>query len=492
MIYLSTFEPFNFNYTWSIVLQFTIICVLLLIGNTIRRKVPFFRKTLIPTAILAGFLGLGLKYLFGPDAMNVQIDGVLLLQNEFFEAITYHGIGIGFAALALKTTRESAKKNKDARALKSGILIVQTYLLQAFIGLAITIPIFYIFNYIAQYSGILLAFGFGQGPGQAGNNGWIFETSDTMPFIGGKSFGLAIATIGTMWSCIVGVWHINKEHKKKKVVRTADEERASNTQVEYADEIPLTEAVDKLSIQVALVGLVYVLAYFFIFGITKIVPKEFGALFWGFNFIFAMLIGMLVKMIIKFFKKKRWMKREYTNEYMLNRIAGVTFDFMIICSIMSVEIEMISSLGMIITLVIITTLGGIVTYIYLRKMCKILYPSYEEEAFAAMFGMQTGMAPNGIALVREIDPNYKTPAADNLVTGSATAVPFGVFLIVLIVPLIHTTQTMIFVCFAIITVVMIGYHFLMLAINRKKPDAYVRVNDEINNVKEEDIGEEIR
>jgi ESS family glutamate:Na+ symporter len=39
--------------------------------------------------------------------------------------------------------------------------------------------------------------------------------------------------------------------------------------------------------------------------------------------------------------------------------------------------------------------------------------------------MLTGTASTGVALLREVDPNFKTPAATDLVTGSTTAVLFG-------------------------------------------------------------------
>jgi len=42
-----------------------------------------------------------------------------------------------------------------------------------------------------------------------------------------------------------------------------------------------------------------------------------------------------------------------------------------------------------------------------------------------MYGMLTGTASTGIMLLREVDPDYKTPAADNLVYQSLPAIVFG-------------------------------------------------------------------
>ena len=43
-----------------------------------------------------------------------------------------------------------------------------------------------------------------------------------------------------------------------------------------------------------------------------------------------------------------------------------------------------------------------------------------------MFGMLTGTISSGVLLLREVDPDMRTPASDNLVTGSSFGVIFGI------------------------------------------------------------------
>ena len=52
---------------WRWLLQFCIIAIGLLAGNILRRKVPFLRKSLIPSALLGGALLLCLKLIPGMD-----------------------------------------------------------------------------------------------------------------------------------------------------------------------------------------------------------------------------------------------------------------------------------------------------------------------------------------------------------------------------------------------------------------------------------------
>ena len=42
-----------------------------------------------------------------------------------------------------------------------------------------------------------------------------------------------------------------------------------------------------------------------------------------------------------------------------------------------------------------------------------------------MYGMLTGTASTGIILLREVDPSFKTPAADNMVYQNFPAIVFG-------------------------------------------------------------------
>lgn len=414
----------NSDYSsWGLMVQFGILSLMLLVANIIRRKVKVFRTLLFPTAIIAGFLGLGLKYLI--IGLNVTIQGEYLISNSFLEGITYHAIAIGFIAMGLKSVKKEGTNELKGRPFKTGLIIVSTYLIQGAIGVIITMVMFNFFKGIAPFSGLLLPMGFGQGPGQANNIGGIFEQNG---FIGGKSFGLAIATIGTIWSSVLGIYYINKKSGEGKVKRAREEESkdVTNEVIESKNEIPVSEAIDKMSIQIIFVAVVYLFSYLFMEIITTLIKVEaITGLIWGFNFIFGMLFALVFKVILNFLQKKGWMKRKYTNEYMLNRITGVVFDYMIVASIMAINVSMIAKAEFWITLLVLTTIGGFVTYYYLRLVVKKTYPDYEHEAFAALFGNLTGTASNGIALLREIDPDFKTPASDDLVTGSSTAVLFG-------------------------------------------------------------------
>jgi ESS family glutamate:Na+ symporter len=445
---LTTLPASDFNSYWSIVVQIVILCALLLFSNMLRRKVKFIQKSLIPTTIIAGFLGLGIKYLLN-NGFNITIDGTALMTSEFMSIITYHMIAIGFIALGLKGSEKLARVHeiKQVNPVKSGMLIVNTYVMQGIIGLLITIMAAFVFNEIAPFSGILLPMGYGQGPGQANNIGLLYENAG---FAGGRSFGLTISTMGFIAAAIGGVIYLNvlvRKGKIKPLERTDVNKPTLTSVVEGSDEIPVVESVDKMSIQTAIVGLVYLITWLFMLGLTYLltlispaatsfVQKSVIPLIWGFNFIVATFMTILVKKFVKMLKKVKLMKRTYTNDFMLNRIAGVAFDFMIIASITAIDIETISSLGMIVTLIVIGIVGAVTTYFYIRYVTKRVYKGYPDEAFLAFYGNLTGTVSTGISILREMDPNFDTPASNDLVVGSTTAIAFG-FPILLITGFIY-------------------------------------------------------
>ena len=407
---IGNIESFGDEGVWSFLMQIFILIAALLVGNILRRKIPFIRRSLIPTSLLGGLLILLIKML--PFYDNV-------VNQATMEVITYHALGIGFIALGLKQAKDSQKTNAG-KVLETGLLTGATYVIQGLVGLAATIALFYIMGFFPG-GGIIVALGFGQGTGQALNYGKMYETD--FGFVGGTTWGLTIATVGFLVASIVGVIYMNILRKKGKLV-LRDGEGVQNQLEDFVSEgeIPLTESVDKFTINFCLVFLVYAIAYTIMRAINI-------NLVWGFNFLLGTIIAALVRWGIKGLKKTKLMHKEMTNNYLLDRISGFMFDLMIIAGVAAIDLSELSGLWW--QLAIVCTLGAIATFVYVRIACNHLYPEYRNEAFFSMFGMLTGTASNGMILLREIDPKFETPAANNLVLQSIPAIAFGGALLLL-------------------------------------------------------------
>ncbi|MDR0487342.1 MAG: hypothetical protein LBG91_03755 [Treponema sp.] len=412
---------------WSFLLQFGALAGILLLANFLRRKLPFVKKTLIPTAVLAGFLLLALR-----------LCGLNIVKIEILEMITYHGIAMGFIALSLRVPETEERGIDRITAPKSGALIVSCYTIQGVIGLIIALALVYtVLPGFFRASGLLLPMGYGQGPGQANNIGTAYEK---LGFIGGRSFGLSLAAAGYLSACTVGVVYLNVLWRKGRFIKTTVEEESGSVTVntfQDIDEIPVSESIDKFSIQTAMVLGVYLLSYFVILGITSLtknmgegLSKTISTLLWGFNFMVGTLIAMLIRVIFKSLRKSKVMTRQYQNNYLLSRISGFAFDLMVIAGIALIDIGDIKGLWL--PFILMSVIGAAFTLVYLRWLCKKIYPGYYYEGMLSMYGMMTGTISSGVLLLREIDPLFKTPAANNLVAGSGMAVLFGAPMLALI------------------------------------------------------------
>ena len=412
---------------WDPIIQIGVIAGLILLANVLRRKIAFVRKSLIPTAVLAGFL-----------LLFIRTSGIININAVMLEKLTYHALALGFICMSLRIP----EKNSDSGAMigsKSGALIVATYLVQALTGLVVSLGLAYtIMPDFFKASGILLPMAYGQGPGQANNVGTTYEA---LGMTSGRTFGLSLAATGYLCACVVGVVFLNLYNRKNKLERIRDKEEVSGSVTidtfQNNDEIPISESVDKLSIQFALVALVYLLTYWLTSGIsnliTMVAPGAAGTvstLLWGFNFIIGSMVAVLCRTVFKQLRSKKIMMHQYQNNYLLSRMSGLAFDLMIVAGIAGINIDDLS--GYWLPFILMAVLGAIVTYFYLIYMCKKLYPDYAYEGFFSMYGMLTGTISSGVLLLREIDPNFETPAANNLVTGSSFGIVFGAPVLLLV------------------------------------------------------------
>ena len=432
---------------WSPIIQIGIIAALILLANILRRKVLFIQKAMIPTAVLAGFILLLLR------SLNLMP----IITTEFLETVTYHTIALGFIAMSLRVPEKTMETEKMIGS-KSGALIVSTYLVQALTGLIISLLLAYTFMPdLFKASGILLPMAYGQGPGQANNVGSTYEA---LGMTGGRSFGLSLAAAGYLCACVVGVIFINVYSRKGKVNKTTSRDEVSGSitvdMFEDKNEVPVSESIDRLSIQMALICLIYLLTYLVTWGITELLmlispglANTVSTLLWGFNFIIGSMLAAGCRTFFAGLKKVKLMNRQYQNNYLLSRISGFLFDVMIICGIASINIDDLQ--GYWVPFILMAVAGGIVTFFYLLYMSKKLYKGYVYEGFFSMYGMLTGTISSGVLLLREIDPQMKTPAANNLITGSSFGIAFGAPLLILI-GMAPKSDTMTLIIFGLVIV----------------------------------------
>ncbi len=447
------------NTDWSFFIDFALLSLFLGTATYLKRTFSIFRKYLIPDAIIAGFIGL----LLGPEVLKI-----VQLNPDRLGTLIYHLMAIGFIALSLKDRRR--EKGRDV--VNTGMYIVSTYLIQGILGFGISLLLAYtIYPDLFPAFGLLLPLAFGQGPGQAFAIGTQWEVHG---FLHGGNIGLTLATFGYLWASIGGVILMNYLIRRRKMEASSKTGFAvSKTEVVESNEFPQGGSIDHITIQLFLIGIIYLVTYGTLLGLTKIVEPlgSFGqtlaGLFWGFHFLIGSVYALLLRVIFDFFKKKKIMVNNYPNNYLLERISGGSFDFMVTAAITAISVSIVKDY--ILPIFFISLLGGVVTILFTIWIAKRIYKHHVLEYILALYGMLTGTISTGMALLREVDPNFKTQVAEKLVLGSGVGLLFGFpLMIILNIPIFGyiNNQPIMYLYTLLALTAYLGALILMMWLNR--------------------------
>ena len=445
---------FSGSNVWSWILIFGILFASLLVGNIIKRRVPFMKESLIPTSVLGGAVLLIIAAVYKWVSGEIMFDTAIFENSgtEKLEIITYHALAIGFIASTFKSTNKKLTKGRTTEIFNTGVTTVATYLLQGVVGLVICFAATLFISDFFVAAGVLLPFGYGQGTGQALNYGIIYEEAG---FRGGANFGLTIAALGFLSASLGGVVHLIIVKRRGKLVLSKRSDGSLHSEaIESQNEIPMTESIDKMTIQLAFIFVAYIISYGIIMGLSELLPG-FSSVLYGFNFIIGVLVAIVMKLVLNLLLKKKIITRKYTNNFLMTRISNLAFDIMVVAGVAAIRLDKLESYWGVI--VFMAVFGLIVTYIYNRIVAKKLFPDYSEEQFLMMYGMLTGTASTGTILLREIDDDFKTPASDNMVYQNFPAMVLGfpiMFLATLAIDHPLLTLIILVVFFAVLNIVL--------------------------------------
>ena len=408
---------------WGFLNLLAVLLGSILLANVLKRHIPFLQASLVPTSVLGGGVLLAIvgiwRVITGEDFFETPFFGGN--GTATLELITYHMLALGFTASAFKTSEGQLTKERRVEIFNTGVTTVSTYLLQAVFGFGITMVAAKVIRGFFPAAGVLLPFGFGQGTGQALNYGNIYEMEHG--FVNGKSFGLTIAALGFLSASVGGVIHLNLLKRKGLILHKGSAEGAIHAEdIQNEGEIPMQESIDKMTIQIALVAAAYMLTYLMMLGLGNLLPGL-RSVIYGFNFILGVLSGTVMRSLLNWFRKTGMGTREYVNNFLMTRVSNFFFDVMVVSGIAAIRLSALEKYWGI--MLILGIVGLVITYAYNYVVSKLLFPRYSREQFLAMYGMLTGTASTGIILLREIDGDFKTPAADNMVYQNFPAIVFG-------------------------------------------------------------------
>jgi ESS family glutamate:Na+ symporter len=398
---------------WGIIVYFLLIGVLMFVAKILKTWLPGLNKVVIPTSLLGGTIGLIISLIFAP----IIIGEDTFIDVDLMGYIVYHALAIGFISLALKRSTSKIKK----KIWSTGMLITSTYALQAAIGIILVLLLFSD-NFVG--SGMLVALGFGQGPGLALSIGNMW---DSMLGGNGAALGVSYAFLGFVFGGTIGVLIINIMSRKKGYAKPKNynEEGIGKETIEI-DTVKEISLLDGLTTQMIIIALIYGLVYLTLLvanvglaGLGNIGETIFGLLK-GFNFIIGIMYALIYKQILYWLERRGKNVKFMTNNYILSNITSIAFNIMIAGAVLTITLDFLATYGL--QLIVTAVFAGLASLFYLRYMTNKVYGDYQDQYFIGLFGMLTGVASTGVALLKGIDPNLETPVAEEMVLGSGTAI----------------------------------------------------------------------
>lgn len=515
-------DMFGLVENWELMNFFVYLGVLLFIAKIIKEKVPLLNKIIIPSALIAGFIGLMLSdgflnvinlsepvyVLYDGDIAAVDLvddeyvlivtaeeadsmhlvgfdieeyspgDEVVLIQSDtdtkridiIYDTV-YHALAIGFIALTLR--RERGETNK--KVWSTGMVIVISYLLQALLGVVV---VFFLFKDIFLGAGLLLPLGFGQGPGLATSigNGYAAGVGE---LVEGGALGATIASIGFLVGGIIGVIALNYLARKYKL--QADRVHSEHSSIKKTFEVETIQEIrvfDSFTMQLVIIFVIYGLVYLTLVALENyILPtlgdlgETFAGVFHGFNFLIGILYALLYRRILKYAESKGKNVNFLTNNYVLSNISSLAFNFMIAGAVLTITIKSIQEYYLLV--IVMAIVGTVFTFAFLRWISHKIYKGpYEVHYFVGMFGMLTGTASTGLALLKGVDRDFESPIAEEMVVGSGTAISMALplFALLMFPGLAITSGNSIYTLLVFLIPLVYGLILLgiLLYINRKK------------------------
>jgi len=395
-------SPFPFD----TVLVFGFLSIMLLAGIIVRAKVSFVQKYLFPSCLLGGVLGVIL--------VNFKIVNV---STSTLEAFAYHFFNISFISVGL--TRDSDTQptgEKKGTFLKGTVWMALTqgitFPMQALIGGFIVLAFGWFGTDLFATFGFLGPLGFNEGPGQALSFGKVWEG---VGFQHAATIGLTFAAVGFIFAFFVGVplvnWGIRNGHAKGGskelppefikglMPKSKEGESAGNLRVHSAN-------IDSMAFQAALVGLVYVLAYFTVDALGGLFGEQVAKMFWGFFFFYGLGYAVLVRKLMDLVGVGYLI-----DSGIQKRITGWSVDYLIVATIPAIQIAVVWTF--ILPIALIALINGLLTTLVVLFLGRRLL-SENLERIAAIYGTVTGTVSCGLLLLRIVDPEFKTSVAIEL------------------------------------------------------------------------------
>lgn len=181
----------------------------------------------------------------------------------------------------------------------------------------------------------------------------------------------------------------------------------------------------------------------------------------GLSFVFAAIIALLVR------KAMVTLKLAYTlDNDTLTRVSGTSVDLMVTAALGAISLVVVEAYWL--PILVTSFVAGLVTFLSLLWICSRVFGDHHLKRTVLIYGSSTGTIATGLALLRSIDPEFKSPAAsDYMLQAPITFVVVIPLILAINLPVYSVTQNrpelywyMVAVGAAYLVLVIVAFAFL--------------------------------
>lgn len=385
--------------------DFGIVSTLILGSHLLRNRIKFLQNTYVPSAVIAGLIGLflGPQFLdflsFSKNEAGHQNIGIY---PSFLVVLLFATLFLGQRKKEL-TIKQAIEHAGDTFFFNLASMLGQ-YGFSLLFGIAILFPLF---PYLSDGFSLLLPAGFIGGHGTSAAMGSVMESYG---FEGALSIGYAFATVGILIGVLGGMILINCATRLgwTRLVHSVSEMPISmktgfvpeEEQTSMGKETISPIALDPLTWHIAIVFATAVFAYYIAGHLEKIVGISVPV------FCVALLTGAVLQKILNVIKIGR-----YVDRHVVHRIGSMVTDFLVAFGIASISVKVVLDYAA--PLIIMFAFGTFFTLCLMWFLGRRICRNFWFERSILMFGWNTGNVAMSMVLVRVVDPDMATTVLED-------------------------------------------------------------------------------
>ncbi|WP_428940338.1 sodium/glutamate symporter [Fontivita pretiosa] len=434
------------------VLTLLFACGLLAAGLALRTAVGFLRRLFIPAAVVGGVIGFAIVQL-GSRASSPQLR--LFSRTIDSQLSDWPGllIAVVFAGLLLEKTSSKSFAEALRRGARSAILAWIIILGQIVIGLLVYLVMVRPKNPgIPASFGQLLEVSWAGGHGASAAMGEVYRS---LGFEQGRDLAFFLATVGLIWGVASGLVLVNLAirrgwtHAAGQLARieaiSGLEPRSQPQQQPIGYARTRGEVLDPLAMQLVILAAAFAAGYIiretFITLANWIAPDRPEASIPISNipvFLFTLLGGWAVRELMRLFRIA-----DLIDPGSIQRLLGVAMELLIVSAVTTMRLEALQTyFAPVLALLILAAAWSAICLLVLAP--RLLPRAYWFELGLLNYGFSTANTPQGMMLLRIVDPDLKSGAAEDYAVAAPLSAPFvggGIVTIVLMPALLQRVSS---------------------------------------------------